>query len=373
MYETSAGGDKKIENIIKEKDLRKDLIHPERRYTIGFLSISKINLDSKYLVRELNEKHKKRLMQEIREEGLIEPITVNKEPNGNYTLIAGQHRIEACKELKFKDIDAKIYWELDETTKMLLGYMSNESRKRPAAGDRYESLYQIFNEKSKKFEEEGKIPCEQAIINETYLKSSKMKVTEIIKGIMVAKLRKDSNSKISEFDLIQNAQVPRKKIVNAISNGTYPLFTAQNVFLALSNLCRQKPISIEEEKEKKNYRDNEYCNVRTFFNKIVEEFIQPWLDVKDIDPAINFCRRHPFDAFTKLVAELLVQERHPSTSSKTAPFYHTEKIDWDKLFDKLKPLKDSKVWKYPPIVDERSVSDILYQIRYYLQNGEFKN
>lgn len=93
--------------------------------------------------------------------------------------------------------------------------------------------------------------------------------------------------------------------------------------------------------------------------------------MENIDSAINFCRRHPFDAFTKLVAEILIQEGHPSTSSKTAPFYHNEKIDWKKLFDKLKPLKSSKVWIYDPIADERNVSDILYQIRYYLQNGEY--
>ena len=147
--------------------------------------------------------------------------------------------------------------------------------------------------------------------------------------------------------------------------------TAQNAFFGLSNLCRQKPITREEEEEGKNYRNNEYENVRDFFNKIIEEFIQPWIDVEDVDSAINFCRRHPFDAFTKLVAELLVQEGHPSISSKTAPFYHTEKIEWDTLFDKLKMLKGSRVWTYAPIAEERSVNDILYQIRYYQQNGEF--
>lgn len=371
MDQRSPGGEKKIETIIKEEHLRKDPIHPERRYTTGVLPISKIKLDSKYLVRHLDEKHRDRLMQEIQEEGLIEPITVNKEPNGDYTLIAGQHRIEACKELGFEDIDAKIYWELDETSKMLLGYMSNEARKRPAAGDRYSALYQIFEEKKQDFVKNGRIPCEQDIINETYLKSSKMKVNEIVKGIIVDRLRHDPSSEVSRFELIQNAQVPRKKIVDAINHGTYPLFTAQNVFLALSNLCRQKPITAEEEEEGKNYRNNEYNNVREFFNKIVEEFIQPWIEVEDVDPAINFCRRHPFDAFTKLVAELLVQEGCPSVSSKTAPFYHSEKIDWDVLFEKLKPLKGSKVWTYPPIAEERSVNDILYQLRYYLQNGEF--
>jgi len=46
------------------------------------LPISKINKDAKYLVRGLDQAHKKKLTNEIKAEGLIEPITVNKEPNG---------------------------------------------------------------------------------------------------------------------------------------------------------------------------------------------------------------------------------------------------------------------------------------------------
>jgi len=286
-------------------------------------------------------------------------------------LIAGQHRLEACKDLGFEEIDAKIYWELNETSKMLLGYMSNEARKRPAAGDRYSALYQIFDEKKQDFIKLGKVPCEEDIINDTYLSNSKMKITEVVKGIIVDRLRNDPQSIVSRLDLIQNAQVPRKKIVDLIDKGTYPLFTAQNVFIALSNLCRQKPVTLEEQDENKNFRDKEYENVREFFNKIVKEFIEPWVNVGDVDSAINFCRRFPFEAFTKLVAEILVQEGHPSVTSKAAPFYHKDPIDWDDLFDKLKPLKGSQIWTYEPIAEERSANDILYQIRYYMQNGTF--
>lgn len=335
------------------------------------LPMSKIKKVEKYLVRDLDERHKERLKIEIQEEGLIEPITVNKEPNGDFTLIAGQHRLEACKDLNFNEIDAKIYWELDETSKLLLGYMSNEARKRPAAGNRYSALYQIFEETKKKLQDKGEVPSERDIINQTYLSSSKMKTNEIIKGIIVDRLRREQTSLVNKYDLIQNAQVPRKRIVASVEQGTYPLLTAQNVFIALSNLCRQQPIDKEEEEQGKNFREIEYHNVKEFFNRIVTDFIEPWISVGNIDSAINFCRRHPFDAFTKLVAEILVQEGLPSTSSKTAPFYHNEKIQWDNLFDRLKPLKSSQVWTYAPIAEERSVNDTLYQIRFYQQNGSY--
>src|SRR5207245_6702018 len=94
--------------------------------------------------------------------------------------------------------------------------------------------------------------------------SSKVPINELIMGITIDKLRNDSNSLVSKFDLIQDAQVPRKKIEAEISNGKYPLLTAQNAFSALMQLCRAKPVTQKEEDEGKNYRKYEYANVREF-------------------------------------------------------------------------------------------------------------
>jgi len=347
-----------------------DHIHPERTYDLTVLPLERIELNPKYLVRALDQKHKERLKSEIKEEGLIEPITVNQNSNGGFEIIAGQHRYYACKELGFTEIDAKVYVNLTEADKMLLGYMSNEARKRPAAGNRYHALYTIFEETKRDLIKGKTTPSEEEIINETYMKS-KGKVSEIVRGLVVDRLRNDPESLAYKYELIQNAQVPRKKIVNAISQGKYPLFTAQNVFSALSNLVRQKPVDKEEEEQGKNYREYEYRNVREFFNRLVEEFIEPWISVRNIDSAINFARIHPFDAFTKLVAEMLIQDGYPSSTTKTAPFFHSQQIDWNRLFQKLKPLKDSNIWNYPPIAQQRNVNDILYQLRYLIQNGKF--
>ena len=54
--------------------------------------------------REINQSKVEELSQSIKEIGLINPITVSKD----YTLIAGNHRLEACKKLDYIDIEVNI-------------------------------------------------------------------------------------------------------------------------------------------------------------------------------------------------------------------------------------------------------------------------
>lgn len=40
--------------------------------------------------------------------GLLQPIVVQQEDDGTYTLLVGKRRVEACKLLRWKEIDALI-------------------------------------------------------------------------------------------------------------------------------------------------------------------------------------------------------------------------------------------------------------------------
>jgi hypothetical protein len=346
-----------------------DPVYPDRKFYMAMIPIDKIQKDPKYLVRPLDEVHKNNLKQQIQQEGLIEPITVHLEPNGNFALLAGQHRLEALKELEGIEIPTKIYVGLDETAKRLIGYMSNETRKRPPAGKRYEALSDIFEETLKKLSKGEKIPSEEQIVNALYIKSSRMHVNELIIGLTIDMLRNDPQSLVKKYELIQNAQVPRRKIEEEIKNGKYPLLTAQNTFASLLNLCRPKPVTQKEEEENKNYRKYEYKNVREYFDRIIKEFIQPWVSVGAIETVINFCRRYPFEAFARIVQDLLVEEGLPGSSTNAAPFYHDRSINWDKLFKRLSLLKDSNLWTMPVIEQERSIADLKSRLRYYIENN----
>lgn len=352
-------------------NLMTDPAYPSRKFYMDCIQIAEITENKTYLVRDLDENHKNDLKFKIMDQGLIEPVTVNREPNGDFVLLAGQHRIAALKEIDGVDtVPAKIYVDLDENAKRLIGYMSNESRKRPSAGKRYQALNEMFGETIKKLHKEhGIIPSEEQVVNEFYFSSKAMPIKELIIGIHIEKLRNDPTSLANKLGLIQNAQVPRTKIEQEIQKGRYPLFTAQNSFYALMQLCRSKPVTQEEEEEGLNYRKYEYANIKEFFDRVIQEFIQPWIAVGQIETAVNFCRRFPFEAFARIVQDLLVEEGLPGTSTRASPFYHDKKIDWNRLFTRLSLLKDVTLWQRPEIEQERSVSDLKSRLRYYMENG----
>ena len=55
------------------------------------------------------------LVENIREIGMVEPLMVMPaDENGNYKLISGEHRFEACKVLGFTEIDAYVMEDFDE-------------------------------------------------------------------------------------------------------------------------------------------------------------------------------------------------------------------------------------------------------------------
>lgn len=55
------------------------------------------------------------LVENIREIGMVEPLMVMPaDENGNYKLISGEHRFEACRVLGFDEIDAYVMEDFDE-------------------------------------------------------------------------------------------------------------------------------------------------------------------------------------------------------------------------------------------------------------------
>jgi len=343
-----------------------------RQYYMDVVPLDTIKIEEKYLVRPLDEKHKDNLKHQIRDQGLIEPLTLVREDNGTLVLLAGKHRRAALNELGQKDVPAKIYVNLDETSRRLIGYMSNEARKRPSAGKRFEALEDIFVGKFDELQVGlSKPPSEQQVLDRMYVGTTKVRVSEVILGMTVDKLRKDTSSLVYKYDLIQDAQVPRKVLVQNLSNGKYTFFTAQNIYTALARLCRSTPVTTKEDEATptRNFRSQEYQNVKKLFDGIVEMLIKPWVSVNAIDAAVAFAKGHPFQAFADVVATDLVAMGLPRVSPTEAPLYHDKTMDFNVLFSKLASLKDQNLWTTPMISQERSVDTLVNRINHFRANG----
>jgi len=95
--------------------------------------IKKIPLDliipNKHQPRQnFDEESIKELAQSIKENGLINPITVTKIEENKYEIIAGERRYRACKYLGWKEIDAIIKNNVDDNKKMITALIENIQR-----------------------------------------------------------------------------------------------------------------------------------------------------------------------------------------------------------------------------------------------------
>ncbi|UNE53534.1 ParB/RepB/Spo0J family partition protein [Bartonella machadoae] len=89
-------------------------------------------------IRPVDDEHAKALAQSIAREGLMNPITVRHTPNakeGNYTLIAGAHRLRAAALLGFGEIDAVVV-QADKENAALLEVAENLFRNELSVIDR---------------------------------------------------------------------------------------------------------------------------------------------------------------------------------------------------------------------------------------------
>ncbi|WP_455466203.1 ParB/RepB/Spo0J family partition protein [Bartonella sp. B39] len=89
-------------------------------------------------IRPVDDEHAKALAQSMVREGLMNPITVRHTPNakgGNYTLIAGAHRLRAAELLGYREIDAVVV-QADKDNAALLEVAENLFRNELSVIDR---------------------------------------------------------------------------------------------------------------------------------------------------------------------------------------------------------------------------------------------
>lgn len=70
------------------------------------------------------------LKKSILENGLIQPVTVRRKPQGQYELISGERRLKACREIGFREIPAYIIKVDNDETMLALALIENIQREK---------------------------------------------------------------------------------------------------------------------------------------------------------------------------------------------------------------------------------------------------
>ena len=346
-----------------------------RFYYLNEIELDRIKIDQKIVVRTKDESLLNKLRPQIEAEGLIEPLTILDVGNNQFLLLAGQHRFNVLRELGIEKTPAKIYLDLEYHEQLTLGYMSNEARKDPPAGKKFDALNEQFNEIKNKLKKELKHdPTEFEVINEMYMtknpKIKKLKTKEIILGILTSNLMYNTYSLVNQHKFMSNGQVPRTKITGLIEkyhkeegNLEFSLLTSKNAFYGLVHLVRTTPVTNEDVETGKDFRHIELQHVTTFLELLITKFIKPWLESEppEIDAAMNLCKRHIFETLCKLVANRL-RDRGFNVQTKDgtrAPLFTDKKIPWDSIFNELEYFFKPEFLNHPNISKERGL-DILW-------------
>jgi ParB family chromosome partitioning protein len=111
---------------------------------VAEIEISKINSNPHQPRKEFNTQAMDELKQSIRENGIIQPITVRQVTDG-FELISGERRLRACRELSLKSIPAYVLSVNTDVELMELSLIENLQREDLNPVEEAEAFYWLSN------------------------------------------------------------------------------------------------------------------------------------------------------------------------------------------------------------------------------------
>jgi len=111
---------------------------------VAEIEISKINSNPHQPRKEFNAQAMDELKQSIRENGIIQPITV-RQVSGGFELISGERRLRACRELSLKSIPAYVLSVNTDVELMELSLIENLQREDLNPVEEAEAFYWLSN------------------------------------------------------------------------------------------------------------------------------------------------------------------------------------------------------------------------------------
>lgn len=114
---------KGLEALISMKeDLEPRLDAVSEEIDISLIDINKDQPRKRFDKEKLNE-----LAQSIKENGIIQPLVLRKEPSGRYTIIAGERRYRAARIAKIKTVPA-VFRDVNDRELLQLAIIENVQR-----------------------------------------------------------------------------------------------------------------------------------------------------------------------------------------------------------------------------------------------------
>ena len=85
------------------------------------------------------------LAEDIRKNGLINPPVVIPNADGSYTLLAGERRIRAMRQLGYRQVEIRTWRDLDAAARLEVEISENEQRKEFSPRERYEMFQRRYS------------------------------------------------------------------------------------------------------------------------------------------------------------------------------------------------------------------------------------
>lgn len=112
----------------------------------GFIEVDVSKLKkADWNYKEDNDKLLEKLKANIKNNGLVINLIVRELPDGNFEVVNGNHRLEACKQLNIKKVNVFNLGEIDELTAKRIAIETNETNFETNTGALSDILKELIN------------------------------------------------------------------------------------------------------------------------------------------------------------------------------------------------------------------------------------
>lgn len=126
-------------NAFKTETTRENELHVQN------IDILNVIQDGQLVREQVDDDHVIELATSISRHGLLEPIVVQPTENGMYQLLAGHHRLLACKRLKWTAIPANVRSIDDQSPVKSLAMIENIARKNMSLSEEVEAVLYLYD------------------------------------------------------------------------------------------------------------------------------------------------------------------------------------------------------------------------------------